>query len=534
MTPRYFDKLTPDEVRDGLRRILGSREFHGSEKRRRFLSFVVEETLAGRADQLKGFTIAVAVFGRGKHFDSAHDPIVRIQAGKLRRELERYYLVAGGDDPIRIDIPKGGYVPSFVRLAQPTSAVGGKESTDRALGAGTPPSVIVMPLENLTRDTEQAFFLEGLITELTMELTRYQDIVAIPCGSGGAVSGNSTDMKDVGATLGARFLLGGSLRKDAERAKIILHLTDTATERQVWSHAYSHRLDVGEVIATQELIARDVVGTIAGQTGIISQRLSRESRKKKPADLTTYEAILRYHHYMQAMTAVSHEDVLAPLWAAVKREPGYGPAWSALANLHNHAYIWDMPDFTNPLETAVEYSRKGVLLDPGNQLTRTIMAYVHLLVGELEEAKAEADIALSLNPNSPYFVGAVGYVLVMAGDFERGRRLVNEAITLNPCHPRWFHHACWLDEYRRGEYERAYQEACMAGLEVGFWRPILCAASSGQLGREAEAKEHIEELRRIKPDFESRAGELIDRISKAEGIAGLLVDGLQKAGLKIK
>jgi adenylate cyclase len=105
--PGPSGELAHDAIREQLDRILASREFHATTRMRDFLRFVVEETLAGRSDQLKGYTVATAVFGRDKDFDPALDPIVRIQAGKLRRELEAYYLVAGREDPIRIDIPKG-------------------------------------------------------------------------------------------------------------------------------------------------------------------------------------------------------------------------------------------------------------------------------------------------------------------------------------------------------------------------------------------------------------------------------------------
>jgi hypothetical protein len=94
-------------VRKALERILGSPDFDASARNRRFLEHIVEETLAGRADRLKGLTIAMDVFGRNVAFDPQHDPVVRIEAAKLRRSLERYYLTAGREDPIRIDIPKG-------------------------------------------------------------------------------------------------------------------------------------------------------------------------------------------------------------------------------------------------------------------------------------------------------------------------------------------------------------------------------------------------------------------------------------------
>jgi adenylate cyclase len=73
----------------------------------------VETALAGRSHEIKGYTVATQVFGRGEDFNQATDPIVSIQANKLRRALERYYLVAGQNDPIRIEIPKGTYVPLF-------------------------------------------------------------------------------------------------------------------------------------------------------------------------------------------------------------------------------------------------------------------------------------------------------------------------------------------------------------------------------------------------------------------------------------
>jgi hypothetical protein len=83
------------------------------ERNRKFLSYVVEEVLAGRADRIKAYSIAIEVFGRDASFDPQSDPVVRIEAGHVRRELERYYLTGGQRDPLLISIPTGGYVPTF-------------------------------------------------------------------------------------------------------------------------------------------------------------------------------------------------------------------------------------------------------------------------------------------------------------------------------------------------------------------------------------------------------------------------------------
>ncbi|MCW2243106.1 hypothetical protein [Azospirillum canadense] len=96
-----------------LERILASREFRNSTRKRRFIQFVVNEALAGRSDHIKGYAIALDVFDRDADFDSMLDPIVRIQAGRIRRSLERYYDTEGADTQVRITIPKGSYVPCF-------------------------------------------------------------------------------------------------------------------------------------------------------------------------------------------------------------------------------------------------------------------------------------------------------------------------------------------------------------------------------------------------------------------------------------
>nr|WP_319396611.1 hypothetical protein [uncultured Desulfobacter sp.] len=100
-------------IREQMELLLNSTEFKATDAQKAFLRYVVEKTLAGQTDGIKGYTVATEVFGRGGDFDQATDPIVSIQANKLRRALERYYLVTGQNDPICIDIPKGSYVPLF-------------------------------------------------------------------------------------------------------------------------------------------------------------------------------------------------------------------------------------------------------------------------------------------------------------------------------------------------------------------------------------------------------------------------------------
>jgi sigma-B regulation protein RsbU (phosphoserine phosphatase) len=124
------DRLSPDSILAQVKKILSGPDFVNSERLNRFLRFVVIEALGGRAERLKEYAIALEVFDRDETFDSRTSPIVRVEAGRLRRLLKQYYLTFGRDDQIHIEIPKGGYVPKF-RLNRAGTRSGEPHQADR-------------------------------------------------------------------------------------------------------------------------------------------------------------------------------------------------------------------------------------------------------------------------------------------------------------------------------------------------------------------------------------------------------------------
>lgn len=523
-------------IRAQLDRILAHREFHATDKMRDFLRFVVEEKLAGRTLRLKGYTIATQVFGRGDDFDAAQDPVVRIQAGRLRRALERYYLVGGVRDPILIDIPKGRYIPYFSAQTTPPDRRRSRSSMDDRKPPGSPtgPSVAVLPLVNLTDDPKQRFFTVGLVEDLATELSRFQDIAVISCHQEPKAGVLPADPVELGRTIGARFILQGTVRRDPETVKVAMQLIDTATGRQVWADAYSHPVDASRLVETQERIAQSVVAAIASEFGIIARRLSAESRKKPPAELDTYEAMLRYYSHQIEPTPESGQACFVALRSAAEKEPEYGPMWSALATLHCQMYTFDVPGFDDALDTALEFARKGVFLEPGSQLGRLILAYASYLAEDSESFQEETETALALNPNSPYTVGTAGYFHVMRGEYERGLPLLERAIAASPCHPSWFHGGYVIDRLRRQEYEAALFEVEKHSPYQSFWLPVAYAAILAKLGRVDEAKVYVEQVEEQEPDFASRARELLRRTLKIDAIIDDLIDGLRTAGLSVE
>jgi len=164
-----------EKISRQLASMLSSPDFRASPQQVAFLKFVVDQSIAGKARELKGYTVATEVFGRGPDFDQSIDPVVSIQAARLRRAMERYYLTAGANDPIRIDIPKGTYIPTFHEQRPSQQPIGTEPAASLSV-MHTWPTVLIRSLRNLSGDPGLDFWGIGLATELAHELSRYPDI----------------------------------------------------------------------------------------------------------------------------------------------------------------------------------------------------------------------------------------------------------------------------------------------------------------------------------------------------------------------
>ena len=525
---------TEEAIRQQLEEILVSPQFVNSPGLHNFLRFIVEKTLAGEAADIKGYTVATQVLGRKADFDPNLDPIVRIQAGRLRRALEKYYGVPRKDDAVVIDVPKGSYVPAFRSVSrQEVGIVMPEVCREPTLALPSGPSVAVMPLLNLTGDRKQEYFTEGLAEELTSELARYQELRVIAYQSTRRWQSKKIDPRAAGQDLGVRFLVEGSIRKDARTVKLDLHLVDTQNGRRVWGEQYCRELKADSLIALQEEIARQVAAKLGSLYGIILQTLSRESRRKPPESLETYEAFLRFYHHATIMSPQTFAESLSVLEQAVRREPESGFAWSLLAFLYGQSYSLQLFPMDSPLEQALVAAQRGAVLEPEKQMPRAALAHVYFFRNEREFLLLEAETALALNPNAPGLIGFLGWLLARYGEWERGLAILEHGKKLNPHYPGWFHMAPYLHLYLQERYEAAYQEALAFKMPQFFWDPLLRAAALGRLGREKEGAQALAELLHLRPDFPAAGAFLISCYVKFDYLVAGLLEGLRLAGLKI-
>src|SRR6478735_5412945 len=175
------DQDTDTAARQELDRVLASATFRQVDRLKRFLRFVALEALQGRGDQLKEYVIGVQVFDKSASFDPRADPIVRVQARRLRARLARYYRDEGAEDLVVLDLPKGGYAPVF-------KAREGAASARRSLGAtlAGQNTIAVLPFADLSPARELDYFCEGLRQETIHRLARLDALRVLTTAAGEA------------------------------------------------------------------------------------------------------------------------------------------------------------------------------------------------------------------------------------------------------------------------------------------------------------------------------------------------------------
>ena len=244
--------IAPDDVRSALERVLGGAGFRNADRLSRFLRFAVERSLAGEGSELKEYRIGTEVYDRGADFDPRVDPIVRVEARRLRSKLLEYYDGPGGADPVRITLPKGGYAPVFEQAASPVNGrrnwvwlsvvAVGLAATLMTFGSKATSDVVSMVVIPGS-EAQDAGFADGLAESLCTELSRSPRVrvVAWPMYEEYRRQHNglpSTSVGRIAKDLRADAVLFLSVRRSGERLRITGHLMNPKEGWKRWAGEY--------------------------------------------------------------------------------------------------------------------------------------------------------------------------------------------------------------------------------------------------------------------------------------------------------
>jgi len=376
-------------------------------------------------------------------------------------------------------------------------------------------------------------FADGLGEDITTGLSRFPYLSVVARAAAARLKGRAGDERTLGAELGARYVVEGSIRKQDSAIRVSARLIDTETGGQLWAETYDRDLEVSSIFVVQDDVAARIVATVADSYGVLVNSMASVAAAKDDADLTPAEWQFQYFAYRQQITPANHAALKKRLEAALERDQRRAEIWSCLAQMYVDAYAFGFQADPTDLDRALVAARRGVKFDRTNQFGLVSLAQTYFFRQDLAAFRPAAERAMALNPLNTDALGILGLLIVHTGEFERGGAIVRHAMELNPDHAGWMHFGPIWEHFHKREYERALDHANRVDIPGLFWPYLVVAAVCGHLGRRAEAEAAVRDLLAIDREFAAHARSNIASWHFASGLLEPLLDGLRKAGLSI-
>jgi len=462
------------EVRAELERVISSRTFARSQRQRRFIAYIVDATLTGRTDLLREQTLGMDIFERGPDFDPRADNIVRVEARRLRQRLEEYYSQEGAANPIVIQLPVGGYVPTFE--PRPAAGPAGARRPRRRLlpvlavlgvvlvAAGlaflfrpATPSLAVLPFAVFDKAESAQMAAASLSEDLTQACSELPNLRVVARTSALRFKDTAAEPAEIGRRLGVRYLLEGSLDAKPGLYHVSARLIDVRTGFQVWSGAQdmpqsalrssalslagavaaalrlnpppSHPADSTSAVARDLFLrARYLASQPNGQARLEAVQLYRNTVAADPrfaiawAELARTLSLALFHD--PAMGGQTASEIRSAAARALQLDPNLADAHFALARL---AWCYD----GNWAEAEPAFLRT-LALNPNYASAHQAFALALAAQGRSSDALAHSRRAIELNPLSFVASNDYGVVLYCSHQFSQAVAHANRALELNP------------------------------------------------------------------------------------------------------
>jgi TolB-like protein len=486
-------------IREQLVRILNSGPFHQSQRRQRFLEYLVNETLAGRGERLKAYNVALEVFERPETFDPITDPLVRIEAARLREKLREYYGTDGQDDLIHIDLPKGTYTPQIEFRHEDGSRIPRQKVPPTQAVSSTVPSIAVLAFDDLSANRKLGYLGDGVAEDIIAALSRFPDLAVVARTSSFAYKGKAVDIRQVGNELGVDYVVEGSVRKDGDKIRIVSQLIDTKNGEHLWAERFDRTGT--NPWALQDEVTGMIVSAITGETGALKQAEYRQAWARGTTTLEEYDYYLRGHEQYVKYTKEGVERS-GEIWREGLAKFPSSPLLKVKLGWHHmmRVMIFCGDDPPSDVRKAGELTRHVLANEHLSlqvaRLANWLMSYVLVRERDFDGALSAADRAIALAPYDTFMLSRLTMVLVQVGRPELALQWADQAAARDPA-------LGWFYNYGRGWAHLVlgrFGDAVDVLTQTDFNDAhLLLAIAYVHLGRLAHARAEVVKMLKINP-----------------------------------
>ena len=536
--PQSCDTDIRPMVEAELDRILLDPLFKDTTRMKRFLTYVVTESLAGRDKRLKGYAIGLEVFDRPDDFDPQADTIVRVQAGQLRRRLDLFYAGEGKDSKVRILIPKGRYAPVFEIRQEADEAViapAAQSSGHAEVWKANRPGIAVMTFQNLTVDDDTGYFAEGITAEVINALVQFR-YIRIVARTASVLNDARvpSDLKDIGEKYNVQFALTGNVRRAGQLLRVSVNLISVETGEHVYSKIFDRQYTPENIFEIQEEIASYVAASVAAPFGAVN-RYNRRGGLERFKSMSAYEALLKYYDISISPTRENVTELLDIFDEVVKATPQFSSAWAVISMLNIFLVTQSLPSDSpkERLQVARKAAARAAAINPENGLAYNALFQVHYHLGNSDTAEEMAAKAIMLNPNDYNMLAYYAVTCAFQGQCEKARTFLDAALELVARPPAWFYTSAIICSFFEKNFEGVLSSIGEFSPQSNVAIQFMALASLGHLSRHEDASKFIKEANQVYGDYAQAALATIQHSYLHDDLYTLFIDGWRKAGLDI-
>ncbi len=406
-----------------LQKILNSRSFRRSNRIGRFLSYLVAQSLDDAPEAPKEYELGIEVFDRESDYDPRLDPIVRVEARRLRVKLTQYYEVEGTLDQLRIVMPDRGYKLKFLRHDDPVEPIIAFSS---ARG-----STAVLPLVCVDQDPQSRLFADGLTDEVAYRLFGIAGLKVVARTSAFQFKDRCADVRDIGAELGAEYIVEGSVRKERKVARILIQVVHVSSGFRVWSGDYEEK--ISSVLAAQKSLAQRIVSDF---TPVLTQQQLLPPVSRPDYLRTVFGLYQKGRRHLDCRTEEGIRLSIECFQQAIARDSKSALAYAGLADGYSLAARYDVFPAQESWLKARSAAMDAIRIDGTLAEAHAALAFVQLHHGrDWLSAEREFCAAIQLNPHYAPARRWYGWCLAASGRADLAIMNFKRALDLDPLSP---------------------------------------------------------------------------------------------------